>query len=233
MKKKTVAVITGASRGIGKSVLALLRKRGDVAISVSRKQSNTRLSRHCDVANEDSVKRCFQSILKDYGRIDVLVNSAGVAATGKALELDHKHWQQILDVNLIGSYFCCKYVLPAMVRQRHGKIINISSKAGRAYSISASLAYTCSKYGVIGLTRQLAAEFASKNININCVCPSQVNTEMLKENVSKAVRQEMAARSPMGRFAEPEDVAELIAFLSSDATSYINGSIIDIHGAKI
>lgn len=233
MKKKRVSVVTGASRGIGKSVLNLLRKRGDIAISVSRKQNNSSLTRQCDVANEASVKRCFESIVKQYGRIDVLVNSAGIAATGKALELDYSHWQQILDVNLVGSYFCCKHALPVMVKQRHGKIINISSKAGRAYSVTASLAYTCSKYGVIGLTRQLAAEFASKNININCVCPSQVNTEMLKENVSHSVRKEMATRSPMGRFAEPEDVAELIAFLSSDATSYINGSIIDIHGAKI
>ncbi len=231
--KKRVAVITGASRGIGKVTLDLLQKQGFQTVALSRTLRNTRYSRACDVRDEDSVKKVFKDILANFGRIDVLVNCAGLVSPKKSLELQASDWDEMLGVNLMGTYFCCKYALLAMVRQQYGKIVNISSKAGRGCSRTASLAYTCSKYGVIGLTRQLAAEFARSHININCVCPSQVNTEMLKVNVPKAMRDQLLAGVPMGRFAEPREIAHAIAFLVNDEASYVNGAILDVNGAQI
>jgi NAD(P)-dependent dehydrogenase (short-subunit alcohol dehydrogenase family) len=230
---KRLAVVTGASSGIGKATAALLRRKGYRVVGVSRRLSDTSSTRRCDIRDELSVRRCFEGIESSLGPIDILVNSAGAAGAKNALDLTYTDWQDMLDVNLIGSYFCCKYALKGMIRRRYGKIVNISSQAGRSFSRTSSLAYTCSKYGVIGLTRQLAVEFAGKNISINCICPSQVDTEMLREVVPSAARKALAEQNPMKRLARPEEIAETIAFLVSDAVGYMNGAILDVHGAKL
>ncbi len=232
-KRRPVAVVTGGSRGIGKATRELLARRGARAVGLSRHATVSGTMLGCDVRDEASVKQAFARVLKQFGRIDILVNAAGVVATTGPLEVSTREWDEILRTNLIGSYWCCREALLAMRRQRSGSIVNISSIAGRRFSRSASVAYVCSKYAVIGLTRQLAAHAATFGARVNCVCPSETATEMLLANVPAAHRRDMAAANPMGRLAKPEEIARAIAFLASDEASYLNGAVVDINGGLL
>ena len=165
--------------------------------------------------------------------MDALVNCAGIATTTPPLEITVTEWLEIFKTNFVWTYLCCQYVLPSMCERRFGKIINISSVAGRLYSESASLAYTASKYAVIGLTKQLAAQFGAHHLNINCVCPSQTKTEMLVAHVSQEKQEALVAKNPMQRLAEPKEIAEVIAFLASEKASYVNGGVIDVNGGLL
>lgn len=228
-----VAVVTGASRGIGKATAELFREQGMTAIGVSRNIEHSEGSRSCDVRDEQSVAGLFDELVASHGRVDVLVNCAGVVSTTAPLELGVEEWEAVLRTNLIGTYLCCKNAILHMRPRRYGKIINVSSIAGRAYSQTASLAYTCSKYGVIGLTRQLAAAYGGDGIRINCVAPSQILSEMLIANVPQDRIDGLAAANPLGRLADPDDVAQTICFLAGDGASYINGAVLDINGGQI
>lgn len=225
-----MAVVTGASSGIGKATAELFRTRGWRTIGLARHVAVTRTSRPCDVGNEHAVTRTFAGILGDFGRIDVLVNCAGVASKADPLAVSLDEWERVLRTNLIGTYFCCKAALAPMRRQRYGRIVNIASRAARSYSPTSSVAYTCSKYGVVGLTRQLAVSFASDGITMTCVCPSETLSEMLRTYVPAARLRALARRHPMGRLAEPREIAAVIGFLVSDDASYLNGAVIDATG---
>lgn len=227
-----IGVITGASSGIGRVTAELLRKRGITAVGISRRLEDTDLTRRCDVRDEEDVARVFRELSSTLGQIDILVNCAGVASRSDPLALQVGEWEAVLRTNLIGTYLCCKHAIILMRVRRYGKIVNVASIAGRSYSRTSSLAYTSSKYGVIGLTRQLAANFGRDGININCVCPSQTKSEMLVANVPQAELDALAASIPLGRLAEPEEVAEAICFLVSDAASYLNGAVIDVNGGQ-
>ena len=220
-----VAVITGASRGIGKAAARALRRRGFATVELS--------SKSCDVRSEAAVKKAFASALKRHKRIDVLINCAGIVTFSSGLKVSKKEWDNVMATNLIGAYNCSKNALPIMARQKFGRIINVSSIAGRLYSRGASLAYTCSKYAVIGLTRQLAAEFGGQGVTVNCVAPSQTKTDMILGNFKPAEIKRMAKSNPLGRLAEPEEVANVIAFLAGDESSYVNGAVIDINGGLL
>ncbi len=228
-----VAVVTGASRGVGKATVELFREQGMTAIGVSRSIGNSEGSLSCDVGDEQSVAGLFDELVASHGRVDILVNCAGVASTTAPLELGVEEWEAVLRTNLIGTYLCCKNAILQMQPRRYGKIINVSSIAGRSYSRTASLAYTCSKYGVIGLTRQLAAAYGSDGIRINCVAPSQILSEMLVANVPQERIDELAAANPLGGLADPRHVARTISFLADDGSSYINGAVIDINGGQL
>ncbi len=231
--KVRVAVVTGASSGIGKATWELLRERGMTAVGISRTLPNRNGSYRCDIRNEASVNRAFRQIAKRFGRIDILVNCAGVASKKDPLSVSIQEWEQVLRTNLIGSYLCCREAIPFMRRRRYGRIVNISSIAGRSYSRSASVAYTSSKYALIGLTRQLAVAFGREGIRINCVCPSETKSEMLLKNVPARRLKTMASAHPLGRLAEPEEIARVISFLVSDDASYLNGSVIDVNGGLL
>ncbi len=177
--------------------------------------------------------RAFHRIVERLGRVDILVNCAGIVSMTDPLRLRLADWEAVLRTNLIGTYFCCKQALSHMRRQRYGRIVNLSSIAGRSYSRSASLAYTSSKYAVIGLTRQLAAQFGKNHITVNCICPSETRSEMLLRAVPRARLRSAARANPLGRLAEPSEVAQAIAFLTSDAASYINGAVLDINGGLL
>jgi 3-oxoacyl-[acyl-carrier protein] reductase len=224
-----VAVVTGGRTGIGKATAELLVKRGFVTIRLSRTIDETDRNRRCDVNDEHAVTRVFSEVVNRFGRLDVLVNAAGIASVAGPLDLTVEDWTDILRTNVIGTYLCCQHAIPVMQRQRYGKIVNISSIAARGHSETASVAYTASKYAVVGLTRQLAANFGRDGITVNCVCPSQTKTEMLDAVPAERLEQ-LASRTAAGRLAEPEEVAAAIAFLASDAAGYVNGAVLDVHG---
>lgn len=233
MSCEHVAVVTGASSGIGRATFDLFTKQGWRTVGLARRFSNTPSTRRVDVDRVAEVEKVFHDLLKEHGRIDVLVNCAGITSMMNPLEIPVAEWEKVFRTNVFGTYLCCQQVLPAMCERRFGKIVNVSSIAGRFYSQSASVAYTASKYAVIGITRQLAGQFAAHGVNINCVCPSQTATEMFLNNVSKEQQERLTANHPMKRLAKPEEVAEAIAFLTSDKASYINGAVLDVNGGLL
>ena len=230
---KRFAVVTGASGGIGKVTTEILRRHGINTIGISRRIEDTEWTRRCDVRDGDTVQQVFNEIVSTLGQIDILVNCAAVVSIGDPLQISAKEWEEVLQANLLGTYFCCKHAIVHMRPRRYGKIVNVASIAGRSYSRTASVAYTCSKYAVIGLTRHLAASFGKDGININCVAPSQTLSDTLIANISRSQLDALAASNPMGRLAGPEEVAKSIYFLASDAASYINGAVLDINGGQI
>lgn len=232
-EKRKIAVVTGASRGIGLATARLLSARGHLVIGLSRSSRDTRSSLRCDIGDDGSIARAFATILKRHRRVDVLVNCAALAHLGDPLSIPAGDWERVLRVNVTGAYLCAKAALPAMKRRGYGRIVNVSSIAGRSYSRSASVLYTSSKAALLGMTRQLAAGFARHGITVNCVCPSQTETEMLLGATSAAQRKALAAKAPIGRLARPLEVAEAIAFLASEAASYVNGACLDVNGGQL
>ena len=230
---KRVAVVTGASKGIGKAIRTLFIQHGIITIGISRDIEIDDTTRQCDIRDEAMVKWQMDELISTFGHIDIFVNNAGIATCDDILDTSLKDWENVIRTNLTGTFLCCKHVLGHMKKRRYGKVINISSIAGRFRSMTASVAYTCSKYGVVGLTRQLALHYAKHNINVNCVCPSQTETPMLLENVSQKDIAALVKSIPAGRLAQPLDIAETVVFLSPDAASYINGTALDINGGQL
>lgn len=231
--ERTVAVVTGASRGIGRATAELLRCKGIHAVGVSRSCQDTDFTRRCDIRDGKQVDGIFHKLFSTFGRVDILVNCAAVVSKGGPLEVEADEWENVLRTNLIGTYMCCKYAIQYMRKRGYGRIVNVASIAGRSYSRTASIAYTSSKYGVVGLTRHLAAVFGREGININCVAPSQTLTETLIGNVAKEELEALASSNPLGRLATPEEVAKAICFLISEGASYINGAVIDVNGGQL
>jgi NAD(P)-dependent dehydrogenase (short-subunit alcohol dehydrogenase family) len=227
-----IALVTGASRGIGKAIMTMFKKRGITVIGISRSISLSKTTRRCDITHEIAVRKLTNEIIKLYGTIDILVNNAGIVTHADIVNTTLDDWDRVLTTNLTGAFLCSKYILPLMKKNRYGKIINISSIAGRFRSSMASVGYTASKYGLIGLTRQLAFRYAKYGININAVCPSQTRTEMLVDNIPQKKMTSLVSTIPARRLAKPEDIAEVAYFLASDASSYINGAVIDVNGAQ-
>ena len=228
-----IAVVTGASKGIGRATAQLLRQEGFIVYGLARHIETGKFNRRCDVARESSVRKIFSALEKEAGRIDVLVNSAGIAHQADPLAIKTGDWEKVFAVNVTGTFLCCRQALAGMKRRGYGRIINLGSVAARSYSRSASAAYTSSKYAVVGLTRHLAAAFVAYGVTINCVCPSQTNTEMLRKALSKAEIKAVSGLSPLGRLAEPEEVARTILFLAGPASSYVNGAVIDVNGGLL
>lgn len=228
-----VAVVTGASSGIGLVTAEVLRDAGVTTIGLARRLQDGRTSRQCDVTDEGAVARVFADIVSAFGQLDILITCAGISRRGHPLGLTALDWDEMLRTNVVGTYLCCKHALPAMRRQRYGRVVNVSSIAGRTYSRSASVAYTASKYAVIGLTRHLAAAFGADGVTVNCVCPSQTGTPMMEVTLGSAEVKALASAHPLGRLAEPIEVAHAIRFLASEAASYINGAVLDVNGGLL
>lgn len=243
-----VAVVTGAARGIGLSISEYLAKSGATVLMIDileevlehevsrlKKKNNYKVNGfRLDVSKETEVKHVFAQIKENYGRIDILVNNAGISPKkdGKSLkiiDIPLEEWNRVLDVNLTGPFLCVRETLPVMIRNNWGRIINISSQAGRTFSRVAGSHYAASKSGLIGFTRKLAVECGKYGITANCIAPGRVISPMVNA-VSKEKNEEFVKISAVGRLGKPEEVAATVLFLCSDEAGYITGATIDVNG---
>jgi len=240
LKGKT-ALITGSARGIGFSIASLFAKEGaniilnDVNESLLNEAENSIrsmgvgvLSVRADVTSQDQVEEMVKKSVDKFGRIDILVNNAGITKDGLLLRMSEAEWDAVLAVNLKGAFLCAKAVSKVMVKQRSGKIINMASIIGLIGN-PGQANYSASKGGLIALTKTLAKELASRNINVNAVAPGFIKTEMtdkLPEDSKKALLE----RIPLNRLGEPNDVAMLSLFLASDESDYLTGCVVRVDG---
>src|SRR5256884_6564228 len=222
-----VAVITGAWRGLGRAAAARLHERGaSVAVNVRNREHAEALEkeigeRACavrgDVAEEGVPDEIARRTLERFGRIDILVNNAALPLSTRFPDLTAEEWRRVIEVNLTAPFLMTKAVLPAMRAQHYGRIINISSSAGRMVSTLVGAHYTASKAGLLGLTRAAAKELGKFGITVNAVCPGMIDTELTREHASDEVLQRLAASYPVPRLGTAEEVADLICFVASDA----------------
>ena len=237
------ALVTGASRGIGKAIAILLAKEGAEVIinySSSLENANKVVSEissfggkayplQADISNENSVNELVKTVLEKNNRIDVLVNNAGITKDGLLMRMKTDDWQKVLDLNLSGVFYCTRAVSRQMLKQRKGRIINITSVVGLMGN-PGQANYSAAKAGVVGLTQSAAKEFASRGITVNAVAPGFISTDMTKDLNSEAI----LSAIPLGRFGNPEDVAGAVRFLAADpSASYITGQVIQVDGGMV
>lgn len=239
--KKTV-LVTGASRGIGKQIAILFAKNNyNVAINYYRNEKDAeilcqQLQGQCfnvikvqaDVRNREQVETMVNKVLYRFGNIDILVNNAGIAQQKLFTEISNSDWDKMFDVNVKGVFNCCQCVLRKMIQNKQGKIINISSIWGITGS-SCEVHYSASKAAVIGLTKALAKEVGLSNIQVNCVAPGVINTDM-NASLDNSAIQEIKEHTPLGIIGSPIDIAEMVLFLASDKANFITGQIISPNG---
>ena len=234
-----IAIITGASRGIGKTIAEKLALYGCKIVIISRKisdlekvknkiKSNNILCFECDISNQNQFKDIAKKVYDQWGSIDILVNNAGITKDKLLLRLTESDWEDVININLKGYYNTIKVVSRYMLKNRIGRIVNISSVIGQIGN-SGQSNYAASKSGIEGMTRALAVELGSKNININAIAPGYINTNMTKE-ISEEVFNNMKKNIPLDKLGKSEDVANLVCYLSSDLSSYITGQTINIDG---
>lgn len=243
--EKLVALVTGSNRGIGRATIEEFAKAGlDVVINYCHHEEEALefqkyieenydvscMVVKCDIANEEEVENMVNEIVDRFGTINILVNNASVCRDSLFMDKSVKAFKRILDVNLIGTYLCSKYVGKIMLEKKSGKIINIASTNALDTYYPESCDYDASKAGVISLTHNMAREFAP-HISVNCVCPGWVKTDMNKDLSIEQINKEKK-NILIGRFAEAEEIAKVICFLASSKASYINDSIIRVDGGK-
>ena len=242
LSSEHVALITGASRGIGKAVAIRLglagarvvvnynsgKSEATEVVNIINANGGEAISLGADIRDEDQVLAMFQQIIKLWGRIDVLVNNAGIRKDKLLMRMTTAEWDSVIDTNLKGAYICSKIALAHMVRQRRGRIINMSSVIGLSGN-PGQANYAASKSGLIGLTKTIAREVATRNVTVNAVAPGYIMTNMV-EDLADDLKDLVKSRIPMNRFGSPDDVAGLVVFLSTDDASYITGQIIGVDG---
>ena len=240
--KDRVAIITGAAKGIGKAIsLTFIREGAKLAlIDVDKgilgtakneieKNREEVIAIPCDITKSVEVKAMVNQVQKAFGRVDILINNAGIIRRGTIETVTEEDWDRVIEVNLKGTFNCCKAVAVIMKEQGYGKIVNISSIAGKMGDITSAPGYGPSKAGVDALTKTLARQLAPYGINVNAVSPHAIETEMSAQ-WSEQRRKEIIASIPLGRLGKPEDVAEAVLFLTSEEASFITGEILDVNG---
>lgn len=242
MAEPTVALVTGASRGIGRATSLALTRRGlsvavgyrsdweaaEEAAAKARTEDGEAIAVRIDVADEGSVEEAFRRVESDLGPVRVLVNNAGFIRDGLAVKYSVQAWDTTLDTNLKGTFLCSRRALLGMMRARWGRIINVSSAAALRGN-PGQAAYSASKAGLLGFTRSLAREVGSRGITVNAVCPGFVDTRMTASQ-SEELRQRYVEMTPAARLGTPEEIAAVIAFLSAPEASYVNGAVIAVDG---
>lgn len=241
--KSQTALVTGAARGIGKAIaLRLAREEAAVglmdlrdpgpAVEQLQAKGYTAVPFTVDVTDREAVGRAVDTMVQRFGRIDILVNNAGIIVRESILELSYEDWQRVMNVNINGTFNCCKAVIPHMIERSYGRIVNITSIAGKMGDITASPAYGTSKGAINTFTKSLARQLASHNITVNAVAPHAIQTDMSAE-WSEEKRQAVVGSIPLKRMGMPSEVAEAVLFLVSDGASFITGEILDINGGYL
>ena len=230
-----VCVITGAAGGIGAESVSLFQQEGAKVVGVDLKDGSPGdLSLAVDVTNEDEVRGMYERAKDEFGRIDVLFNNAGISPNDDAsvLETSFDAWQRVQDVNLKSVFLCCKYGIPHLLDGGGGSVINVASFVAVMGAATSQISYTASKGGVLAMTREMGVEFARQGVRVNALCPGPVNTPLLQELFAKDPEraQRRLVHIPVGRFAEPEELAAAVAFLASDDASFITGSTFLVDG---
>lgn len=241
-KLRKVALVTGSSRGIGRAIALELAKEGiDIVINNDgnpqegievvneiNEIGQQAIYIQADVSDPDRVNKMTEKIIEEFGRIDVLINNAGIARDKMLVNMDVEHWNRVVSVNLTGTFNCTRSVIKYMKKQGGGKIINISSVVGEIGNIGQAN-YAASKGGVISFTKAIAKEYARDKIIVNAVAPGFIETKML-ETIPEKVMQKILSQIPLRRPGKPEEVAKLVNFLVSDDANYITGQVINVNG---
>lgn len=240
-----VAIVTGGGRGIGRAICERLAQEGahivvsgiskdlakETAREIKEKFNRETLALEVNVGDLNSVEEMVNNSLDNFENINILINNAGITRDALLIRMKEEDWHKVIEVNLTGVFNCTKVVGKRMIKQRSGKIVNISSVIGIIGNIG-QVNYAASKAGIIGLTKSTAKELASRNINVNAIAPGFIETDMTK-SLSQEIRQELLKQIPLNRLGEPSDVAELALFLSSSASDYITGQVIVVDGGMV
>ncbi len=242
MLENKVAIVTGASRGIGRAIAVTLahygaavavnycgsREKAEEVVEQIKKEGGTAIACQADVADLEAVALMFSEVTKQFGRVDILVNNAGITRDNLILKMTEEEFDTVIDTNLKGVFNCLKQASRLMLKQKGGRIINISSISG-VIGNAGQLNYSAAKAGVIGMTKSLAKELGSRGITVNAIAPGYINTDMtavLKDDLKEKVTEMI----PLKRLGEVEDIAEMAAFLASEKAAYITGQTIGIDG---
>lgn len=241
MSDSRTAFVTGASRGIGRAIaLALAEVGARIVVASNEPENNEQVAAEIrargreafplfvDMASPESVREAFRKAAQEFGRTDILVNNAGITRDGLAVRMKKEDWDLVLAVNLNGAFLAAQQVLPDMMRQRWGRIINIASVVGLMGN-AGQANYVASKAGIIGLTKALAQEVASRNITVNAIAPGFIETDMTAR-LPEEVKQRMLGMIALKRFGRPEDVAAAVRFLASEEAGYITGQVLSVNG---
>jgi 3-oxoacyl-[acyl-carrier protein] reductase len=235
-----VALVTGASRGIGKAIAESLANAGAHVVCVSRNAADVQKvadtlpsasAEACDVSSLEGFTELINNIIGAHKRLDILVNNAGITRDGLIMRMKEDDWNMVLDINLKGTFYGIKAVMRPMMKQRSGRIINISSVVGLTGN-AGQANYAASKAGLIGLTKSTAKELSSRGITVNCIAPGYIATDMTAK-LSDAVTADLEKQIPLGRIGSPEDIANAVLFLASDEAGYITGQTITVDGGMV
>ncbi len=241
---KTV-LVTGGSRGIGAEIVNVLAKNSyDVAFTYNSSYENALLIKKkadasgsvvetykCDVSNRAEVNSLIENVISDFGKIDLLINNAGVSQERLFTDITDKEWDNVFNINVKGVFNCSQAVLPYMIKRHSGNIINISSMWGQV-GASCEVAYSASKAAVIGLTKALAKEVAPSGINVNCICPGVICTDMMASYTNKDI-DDLREQTPLGIIGMPSDIANMVAFLASGNSKFITGQVFGVNGGFV
>ena len=243
-KQEKTAIVTGAARGIGKSIAARLAKSwlnivvSDILYEDAQKTAKElesfdikALAIKTDVSNAGDVDKLIKTTLEEFGSVDYLINNAGITRDNLSIRMSEEEWDQVIDINLKGTFLCSQYAAKAMMKKRFGRIVNISSVSG-ILGTAGQANYASSKAGIIALTKSMARELGGRNITVNAIAPGFILTEMT-EKLPDKVKEDYLTQIPLKRAGTPDDIAEVVNFLISPSASYITGTVINVNGGMV